>query len=165
MELALRFHVLEHAPQRGWCRKGRVGPERHFAQRLHPQHCRSRPAASSRSQLRVVRVVGSPSSPCCGASACRLRPLLVPSLTFCSPGASGSLLLLCYFGFGFFWYLRAPPPSSASQFLYYLPFAPLCGYCPFLLAFISAPRLCMIPRLDSRTAPQHSLNRQPPSRS
>ena len=58
-----------------------------------------------------------------------------------------------------------PSPPSASHFLYYLSFAPLCGYCPFLLAFISAPRLCMIPRLNSRTAPQHSLKRQPPSRS
>ncbi len=27
---------------------------------------------------------------------------------------------------------------SASEFLYYLPFAPLCGYCPFFLAFISS---------------------------
>ena len=27
-----------------------------------------------------------------------------------------------------------PPPPSASQFLYYLPFAPLCGYCPFLFS-------------------------------
>ena len=32
MEHASRFHVLEHAPQRGWCRKGRAGPERHFAE-------------------------------------------------------------------------------------------------------------------------------------
>ena len=118
---ASRCHVLEHAPQRGWCRKGRAGPERHFAQRLHPQPRRSRPAASSRSQLRVVRVVGSPSSPCCGASACRLRPLLVPSLTSCSPGASGSLLLLCCFGYGFFWHLRAP-------------FSPFCLSFPILLA-------------------------------
>ena len=30
MELASRFHVLEHAPQRGWCRKGRASPERHL---------------------------------------------------------------------------------------------------------------------------------------
>ena len=37
-----------------------------------------------RSQLRVVRVVGSPSSPCCGDSACRLRPLLVCSV-ICLP--------------------------------------------------------------------------------
>ena len=30
-EHAPRFHVLEHAPQRGRCRKGRAGPERHLA--------------------------------------------------------------------------------------------------------------------------------------
>ena len=105
--------------------KGRAGPERHCAQRLHPQPRRGRPAVSSRSQLRVVRVVGAPSSPCCGASACRLRPLLVPSLTSRSPSASGSLLLCC-FGFGFFLHLRAP--SSPLFLRIPIPLA----LCPFV---------------------------------
>ena len=30
MEHASRFHVLEHAPQRGWCRKRRASPERNL---------------------------------------------------------------------------------------------------------------------------------------
>jgi hypothetical protein len=49
MEHAPRFHVPEHAPQRGWCRKGRAGPERHLAHRLHPQSRRGWPAALPRS--------------------------------------------------------------------------------------------------------------------
>ncbi len=28
-----KLHVLEYAPQRSWCREGRVGPEWHLAQR------------------------------------------------------------------------------------------------------------------------------------
>ena len=30
MERSSSFHVLEHAPQRGWCRKGRAGPEQNL---------------------------------------------------------------------------------------------------------------------------------------
>ena len=49
MEHAPRFHVPEHAPRRGWCRKGRARPERHLAHRLHPQSRRGWPAALPRS--------------------------------------------------------------------------------------------------------------------
>ena len=65
-------------------------------------------------------------------SACRLRPFLVPSLTSCSPDASGSHLLLCCFGYGFFWHLRAP---------LLLPLLPLNSYttCPLPLCVVIAP--------------------------
>jgi len=37
MKHAPRFNVLGHAPQPGWCRKGRAGPERNLDSRLNPQ--------------------------------------------------------------------------------------------------------------------------------
>ena len=118
-EHASRFHVLEHAPQRGRCRKGRAGPERHLAERLHPQPRRGRPAASSRSQLRILRVVGAPSLPCCGASACRLMPSASASLLF--------LLLRLWLSIGL-----CALTIAAFLFALDLPFAPFVWSCPLL---------------------------------
>ncbi len=74
--------ILELVSRKGEVQRQSAGK---FIEHLHPKSRRGRPAALSRPQLRVVRVVGAPSSPSCGASACRLRLLRLgnESLLYC----------------------------------------------------------------------------------
>ncbi len=96
---------------------------------LHPKSRRGRPAALSRPQLRVVRVIGAPSSPSCGASACRLRLLRLgnESLLYCSFECCFLLAFALSFLLPLSLSLSLSPPLSPHYF----------NHCPF---FVGIPQ-------------------------
>ena len=133
MERASRFHVLEHAPQRGWCRKGRAGPERHFSERLHPKSRRGWPATSPRSTLRRMCCLGAPI-----ALMWRFHELPEDLASYGPlPGllsAAASLLFSCSV-VAFSVLLRSLHCCLSVAII--LPCAPSCGPCPLYFIYSS----------------------------